>query len=38
LHYRVPLTGIDLGDTTACLRGRTVDGVPIFGCDGVLPH
>ena len=34
-HYVVGETGLDVGDTEACLTGETVDGVPIEGCDSV---
>ena len=37
LHYLVSETGIDLGDGRACLKGRTLDGVGVFGCDAVAP-
>lgn len=35
LHYAVAATGIDPGDTQACLRGRTLNGVGVIGCDAV---
>jgi len=35
LHYEVIETGIDKGDTTACVKGELVDGTGIYGC-GVL--
>lgn len=35
LHYEVAQTGIDPGDTRACLIGRTVTGVAVYGCDAV---
>ena len=31
-HFRVPDTGIAVGDEEACLSGSTWDGVPIEGC------
>ena len=33
LHFKPAATGIDLGDTQACLTGRTRSGTPIRGCD-----
>ena len=36
LHFIVDNTGIDLGDTTACLIGRTRDGIGVYGCGAVL--
>src|SRR6185295_2603450 len=38
LHYEAAETGIDLGDTSACLIGRLSDGTGIFGCDSVVTH
>jgi hypothetical protein len=35
LHYRTQQTGIDPGDTQACLTGETFDGTAIEGCDSV---
>ena len=35
LHFRTQATGIQKGDTTACLTGKTNDGTLIEGCDGV---
>jgi len=35
LHYDVGATGIDLGDTAACLRARTTAGVGLFGCEAI---
>jgi hypothetical protein len=35
LHYETPATGIDGGDTGACLSGETQDGATITGCDRV---
>jgi len=35
LHYETRETGIDLGDTEACLTGETFGGQPIAGCDSV---
>src|SRR5262249_31896113 len=34
-HHSIPLTGIALGDTQACLVGTTLDGVAFSGCDEV---
>ena len=38
LHFDTTATGIDLGDTQACLTGATFDGTPIQGCDAVRPQ
>ena len=35
LHYDTQETGIDIGDTRACLTGLTSAGIHIFGCDTV---
>jgi uncharacterized delta-60 repeat protein len=35
LHYETRETGIDAGDTTACLSGRTFAGVTIDACDSI---
>ncbi len=35
LHFETSQSGIDLGDTEACLTGWTFGGVPINGCDSV---
>jgi hypothetical protein len=35
LHYETSQTGIDPGDTEACLTGETFDGSPIQGCNSV---
>jgi hypothetical protein len=35
LHYEVRRTGIDVGDTSACLTGTTFAGRTIVGCDAV---
>jgi hypothetical protein len=31
--FQVPESGIDVGDTEACLAGRTKDGIDVKGCD-----
>ena len=36
LHYRTPETGIDAGDTAACLTGTTAAGIRVFGCDAIV--
>ncbi|MET0713438.1 MAG: DUF11 domain-containing protein [Mycetocola sp.] len=36
-HFEAKATGIDLGDTTACLKGTTTDGTGFYGCDTVKP-
>jgi uncharacterized delta-60 repeat protein len=36
LQYDVPRTGIDRGDTQACLTGKTRSGTAIEGCDSIL--
>lgn len=38
LHFEVAETGIDPGDTTACLTGETGEGVEIEGCDAIVTH
>jgi hypothetical protein len=35
LHYEVEHSGIDPGDTTACLIGSTTAGIGIYGCDTI---
>jgi uncharacterized delta-60 repeat protein len=35
LHYEVSQSGIDPGDTTACVSGKTFAGVNIEGCDSI---
>jgi hypothetical protein len=35
LHFRTQETGIDPGDTQACLTGKLSDGTSIEGCDSV---
>ena len=34
-HFEVKETGIDPGDTTACLTGTTHTGVHVEGCDSI---
>jgi hypothetical protein len=36
-HFSVPATGIDVDDTTACLKGTTSSGTGFYGCDVVTP-
>jgi hypothetical protein len=36
LHFAVRDTGIDAGDTSACLRARTRDGIGLYGCDAIV--
>ena len=36
-HFTVAETGIDLGDTSACIKGTTSDGIGFYGCDRVTP-
>jgi hypothetical protein len=36
LYYVVAATGIDSGDTAACLKGRTFGGVGVFGCQPIV--
>jgi hypothetical protein len=35
LHFNTQETGIDAGDTQACLSGTTTDGPAIEGCDSI---
>jgi hypothetical protein len=35
LHHETRETGIDVGDTRACLTGATAAGIRIYGCDTV---
>jgi len=34
-HYRIPESGLAVGDTEACVSGEMLDGVPFEGCDSV---
>jgi hypothetical protein len=36
LHYQLSQTGIDPGDTAACLTGTTLTGVTVEGCDSIM--
>lgn len=36
-HFSVAETGIDLGDTSACIKGTTSAGIGFYGCDRVTP-
>jgi len=36
LHFDIQQTGIDTGDTTACLTGTTFDGDDVHGCDSIV--
>jgi hypothetical protein len=36
LHFEVAATGIDAGDTTACLIGRLQNGSGIYGCGALV--
>jgi hypothetical protein len=35
LHFRIAETGVEIGDTEACLSGETLDGTPFSGCDTI---
>jgi hypothetical protein len=35
LHFETQETGIDPGDTQACLTGKLFDGTSIEGCDSI---
>ncbi len=35
VHFRIEETGIEFGDTEACVTGETVGGTPLRGCDAV---
>ena len=34
-HFQTDETGISFGERTACLKGETLDGTPLSGCDDV---
>jgi hypothetical protein len=34
-HYRTHQTGIEFGDTQACIAGETLGGAPFTGCDAI---
>jgi hypothetical protein len=36
LHFKTQETGIQHGDTQACLKGKTIDGKSIEGCDTIV--
>ncbi len=36
LHYATTTTGIDLGDKSACLTGRTTSGISVYGCEAIV--
>jgi hypothetical protein len=36
LHFEVAATGIDPGDTSACIIGRTRTGTGVYGCDNIV--
>lgn len=35
-HFRTQQTGIQKGDTEACLTGQTIDGMSVCGCDTIV--
>ena len=37
LHFDLSRTGIDLGDTKACLIGRLTTGEGVYACDVISP-
>jgi hypothetical protein len=36
LHFKTQETGIQYGDTEACLMGKTIDGKIIDACDTIV--
>lgn len=38
LHFELSQTGIDPGDSRACLTGRTSGGTSVEGCDTITVH
>jgi Beta-propeller repeat len=36
LHFEIARSGIDRGDTSACLTGQTSDGTVVTGCDAII--
>jgi hypothetical protein len=41
LHFRAPETGLDFGDSEACVKGTIlIGGMPfgVFGCDSITPR
>jgi hypothetical protein len=36
LHFEIVRTGIDHGDTSACLTGQTHDGIVVADCDAII--
>jgi hypothetical protein len=37
LHFEKAATGIDAGDTTACMIGRLQNGSGVYGCRRLVP-
>ena len=38
VHFEAAASGIDTGDDSACLSGRTRDGIAVRGCDSIRTH
>ena len=36
LHFATLESGIDRGDTSACLKGRDLNGIGVYGCDTII--